>query len=734
MAYQSEGPRVGLQVSASPVDSTVRARTHDAEIETFVRGLGQLNSALQDNFMFERKQDLEAGQQQGRIGGEQQPGSTRSFAEGFMKGSGEAAAIRDSGDLRAKVATEAPNDPVKAQAIIAGFHKGKTEGITQPHFAEGYNRIMANEASKLVASSGEESAKEVISQNDINASDRIGYVVRQGGNDHKLTWQAINDIAAEHHLTGTRKDQLVLTVMEQVAQEGKPGALALLDSMRIDAKTGKDFPALSSNPAFTAKVQSLKNVAESKWIQNMRQEADTTMMPFLEQATEGKLNEGEFKKWAAQYDRVLSSQTIMGVIHANRSALARQQMQVDKIAAIEANRTAKGLVDSNATAAFAAGGSHLLAPQTIPSASGTSNDTISVEAQQEAGRDGWLAANPNATPQQMALQGALNITKSGRSADMPPLTNPIRKLLSAGIAEYDYKPDPKTGEIQKPIPGELSPESMKALALYRQIPQAHQGWLKEQLGQKSYELLQFIDDGMAVGLSPTEAAGLAHRINVKGKTYEDKKEFAKALREVTQESVSSSIMRWIGGGDFKADGNVESVRDRIHSTATLYMMSGLYANAEDAAKAATKDLSKQMFVASNATYFSADFPVTPKTFTDKATGVKVLLAESVQYASDKSIGADDLTLDRMGNGNWMVKYKKDREIVRSADGKPVTWSNDQIAAMWAQKSQAEVDAFIAGKDKEAAQVQALKDRPKSSGATRRGNLAAQAAERSATNQ
>jgi len=701
MAGYESGPRVGLEVAARPVASTVTPANNSAEIDSFVKGLSSLNSALQEDFQYTRKQDLEAGHTAATNQEALPNGSNRSFTEGYLTGQGQAAAIKDAAELKQKILVEAPDNPQLAQQMTKDFYDSKMQGNTIPDYAKGYKAVFAKESMQLQAAVNENSAKQVVAANDEAASTRIQYAISTTSgsltpaNVRSVVHDQINQIAADHHLTNQRKEQLTILALQELAAAGNKEALDLiLHSDRTDSKTGGIFPSLASNPNNLGHVNALKNQAKAVDLNIRKQELDDKITPFYRAASDGMLDPAGWKALTEdpRYKDLLSAPTIVGIENANKAAIHRKEAEAAVLARMAESAKQRDLVNTAAGTAMASGRADLLTPQQIAAPSGNGSTTISVDDQVEAGRQIWVKANPDATPTQVIQFASNNVMPNGKTVAMPELLNPLRFLTGAGIASAKSAVDPKTGEKLPLAVRDLDPRSMQALQMYRAIPVDQRGYLKEHMGEAKMEILDNLDIGINAGLTPVEAASYAQDIATGGVTIEDKTKFRKAVQAASDDAVSGGFAKWIPFNDVTSGkGNVTAVRERTKSVATLLMMSGRFTEPEDAVAEATKILAPQVFTTSGSAFFKGDLPALPKTFSGHEQGMRILFKDAVKNQQDKTLGDSDLTADYY-KGQWFIKRRDGRTPVYTENGDQLIYTNSQIASLWKNADQSIVEA------------------------------------------
>jgi hypothetical protein len=274
------GQSAQLGVFASP---TARAGTAamSPEVEGLLKGLSSLSAAVQVTDG-ERKaaeaKEAAAGRDSARAGGSREAAAARSrtFLEGFIEGSGEAAAIADAQELAAEYETNAPKDSPDISEFVGTFYQKKMKGADDPVFRRGYDRIFGSEAMKLRSKHGEGLAVGLVDRKMTEAQTRIDYAARtlvgQGKPLGDEFLAAVNTIAGEVSLSGVEKDEAIMRTLEQYAAKGVPSVFEITRAPRKDPKTGAHIPPMYDNPRWRERIE--RGVREAERIALAKETAE----------------------------------------------------------------------------------------------------------------------------------------------------------------------------------------------------------------------------------------------------------------------------------------------------------------------------------------------------------------------------------------------------------------------------------------------------------------------------
>jgi hypothetical protein len=278
------GRSVGLGVYASPTATPGKAQM-SPEVEGMLRGLNMLSSAVTQNANEKERQaaetaraDRAGGRDFAKSGGKREEAEAKgkSFLEGYLEGSGEAAAISDAEELAARYQSDVDKRDPDIAKFIGEFYQGKMKGSTDPVFQRGYDRVFGAEALKLRSKHGEGLALQVIDKKRTEAQQRINYIARMFVSEGRPLGteflSAANVIARDSALSNIEKDEAILLTLESYGSKGVPSVFEVTRAPRVDDKTGQILPSMHDNPRWRERIE--RGEREAARIQLKQDEAD----------------------------------------------------------------------------------------------------------------------------------------------------------------------------------------------------------------------------------------------------------------------------------------------------------------------------------------------------------------------------------------------------------------------------------------------------------------------------
>lgn len=257
---QPAGRTAAIGVYASPTATPGRAQM-SPEVEGMMRGLNTLTAAVNATANETEQQDRSTGRDFAKAGGakEEAEKKGKSFMEGFLEGSGEAAAITDAEELAARYQSDVDkNDPDIAK-FVGQFYQDKMKGSTDPVFRRGYDRIFGAEAMRLRSKHGEGLALGVVDRKLTQAQQRIDYFARtfvSAGKPLDAEFLAgVNVIAGESALSNIEKDEAILLTLESYGAQGVPSVFEITRAPRVDSRTGQILPSIFDNPRWRERIE-----------------------------------------------------------------------------------------------------------------------------------------------------------------------------------------------------------------------------------------------------------------------------------------------------------------------------------------------------------------------------------------------------------------------------------------------------------------------------------------------
>ena len=252
-----------------------------------------------------------------------------------------------------------------------------------------------------------------------------------------------------------------------LAGEGNQEALSKL----LDSKLPNNGPTIR---AFLGDQDSLilqKN-AEGQFDKAQRQEADNWLAGPRQQASDGNLNEEQFRKDAAKYEKILGSATVQSIIDHNRAVQAGKAREIAKLDEEIVKSRENDLAVQQAQAAIATG--RPVQDITMPS-----GRTIKAQDAGAAAMQKFIAENPNLSPQEVIRRFAQGGIKN------PQLERSVTVALN------------NLGEVNidasgKPV-GQLLPATTEALDSFALVRQVSEAYARDIAGsERNYDTLVHI--------------------------------------------------------------------------------------------------------------------------------------------------------------------------------------------------------------------------------------------------
>jgi hypothetical protein len=234
------------------------------EVEGLLKGLSSLTGAVaatQSARDAASAKEIAAGRDFAKSGGAKADaeGRGKPFLEGYIEGSGEAAAIADAEELSATYQGEVPKDAPDIQQFVGEFYQKKMKGQQDPVFQRGYDRIFGAEAMRLRTKHGEGLALGLVDKKMTEAQARISYAARtlvgQGKPLREEFLAAVNTVAGEVALSGIEKDELIVRTLEEYAAQGVSSVFEITKAPRKDPKTGAFIPPMYDNPRWRERIE-----------------------------------------------------------------------------------------------------------------------------------------------------------------------------------------------------------------------------------------------------------------------------------------------------------------------------------------------------------------------------------------------------------------------------------------------------------------------------------------------
>ena len=403
-------------------------------------------------------------------------------------------------EVLSKVATgeQKFSNPAEIDQYLTDSRNSTLEGQSK-YAGAGFDKNYPALRGKLMDSVARVNDKEVVEQAANQASDSLSNaLLKVTGPEYKGTPQeAATAVLDQYHLLrhtqvmpdATSKGAL-MEVITRAATSGKKEVLAsLLESTLPDLGTVRAF--LGETKAATLVAQ-----AGSQFDQGQRKRLDDEVLPHMLASDDGSLNIAKFESWYTDpaNKEYVSASTIHGILNRNRSALAHQQVQLEKAniqgAVIASEYEAQKRVD----AALSAG--------TLWVAQGTNNPQVLTTSGSLKDFD----VKGYAEQALKAKTAALPFDQQVSAWAMNGLVNPnwdnqlkagLNNLASIGV---DAKGKPT---------GELNESGKKAIELFKQLDTTSPDAARQTAGETAYKRFSDIAFLMHLGRDASDAASIA---------------------------------------------------------------------------------------------------------------------------------------------------------------------------------------------------------------------------------
>jgi hypothetical protein len=519
---------------------------------------------------------------------------------------------------------------------VAGFDKGWNR--VRESILDANNKVLDRNFVEKAAQSASEAFRTVYdtAKREKTSNDDL---VKQGLEKYELlksTKVLLNPQVQKEALKG-----FALTL----AADGNQEALNKL----LDSKLPNNGPSVRS---FLGDQDSLiiqKN-AEGMSDKRMREEADNWMAGPRKQASVGELNEEQFRKDAAKYEKIVGSATVQSIIDQNKAVIAGKARELTRLDEELIKSRENDLAVQQAQNAIAAG--RPVQDVTMPS-----GRVYKAQDSGAAAMDRFIRDNPALSPQEVIRRYAQGGVKNPQWE-----RNVTVALNNIGEVNIDA-----TG---KPI-GQLLPATMEALDTFAIVRQVSEAYARDVAGsERNYETLTHIQALRENGVGdPNLAAALVNqknRRNIAPSTWGSiQKSVASEVEQVTNPGMFTGRF-WgeVFRGEFgNGDRNLLVVKDSVKRLAETYLSAGVAGDAKQAVEKAAQyfadpRVSTQI---NNTIYLNKDLPDLPQGMDRTKWFGKAM--DGVVGAKLKGMGvkynSDDLVLIPQDGGNapYMVSLR-----------------------------------------------------------------------------
>lgn len=259
---------VTTQPVANPVAVAQAGNISDTTMG-LVAGLSKFNPALAQHFAEQDQKDGAAGANFARAGGTEEDAKKRggSFLDGYLRGSGEAAAIADAQELTAAYYENANKTGAgDIEVFISEFYAEKMKG-PKPNdtYKAGYDAIFARQAQALREAHGKQLAEDILDKARADALARVDYIandlIASGKPLDESFLQEFSAITADAKLTGPDKNDVLFSVLSKFSREGRPDVWEVTKKKRVDPNTGAVVPAMYNVPKWKRMIDQEEAIA-----------------------------------------------------------------------------------------------------------------------------------------------------------------------------------------------------------------------------------------------------------------------------------------------------------------------------------------------------------------------------------------------------------------------------------------------------------------------------------------
>ena len=437
-------------------------------------------------------------------------------------------------------------------------------------------------ASEGFATTYDEAKKEDLSPQDTAARIMGKYdLFRSGSVLSTSEQQKVGLKAAAMAMAAAGDQETLAAFLDSKLPNNGPRVRFFLDS------TGQDAVIIQKN-------------AEATFDKRQHEESDNGLIPFRAAASNGQLNEDEFKKFWEPRQKYLGSATIQSIINENQAAQARKIRQVEEVnqEIIKANENEKAV--QSAQVAIATG----RPIQDVVTADGR---TLKAQDIGAAAMQKVLAEKPDMSPQEVIRRHALSGVK------MPTL----EREVSVAVANIGETVLDAAG---KPV-GELMPATIEALDKFALARVVSEGYARELAGsERNYETLVHIQALRDNGIGDiNKAAALVNQKN--------RRNIPPAIWGSMQKTINSEIEQITNPGFFtgrfwgevfrwemgEGEKNLVVVKDHVRRLAETYLAAGVAGDAAGAVQKAAEYYADPRVTTqiNNTIYLNKDLPDLP---------------------------------------------------------------------------------------------------------------------------
>ena len=454
-------------------------------------------------------------------------------------------------DLTSKITTGELkfNSPTEADEYLTEARNTALAGGSE-YARAGFDKGYAQLREKLMGSVAQNNDKENVDQASNAAYDRLSNkLLAVSGADFKGTPKdAADALLSEYHLL--RQTQVLPAaaakgalgeVIARAAAGGKSGVLeALLNSELPDVGSVRGFLG-------EAKAQTLLAQSGNNFDKSQRQRIDDEVLPFMQASDGGTLNVEKFLAWS-QSDankRYVTASTIHSITRANDSAIAQQQVKLEKEQRQGAVLASEYQAQKQVDAALSAGTLWEVQGTNTPQVMTTSGDSNDFNVKAYA-------------------EQALKVKAAGL-----PFAQQVNAWASNGLENPDWKAQMQAGLLNlssigidakgKPA-GQLNDAGRKAVTLFQEMDAVNPDAAKLTAGDAAYKRFSDIGFLMHLGRDVSDAASIATTSGLGALAGTPADKLEKQVRVEVEKLGDTPWMDWLSNtahdtGDFLARNN-----------------------------------------------------------------------------------------------------------------------------------------------------------------------------------
>lgn len=258
---------VTAEVIANPV-AVAATGSVNHELQGFIKGLAEFRPELNAFLARKDDEDRDAGANFALSGGSRNDANERgsSFVDGYLSGSGEAAAIRDAQEMNGKYHSEFDKENGSVNAFLGEFFDEKMKGAQNETYRKGYERVFAREAQALRQRHGLAESEGILDKARANATEIIGYVaqsrISEGRPLDEEFLTEFNSVADLNKISGPDRNDILFSTLLQYSKQGRA------DVWDVTKIRRGNIPGMYNIPNWKVKIDAAEAEAHHINLQN----------------------------------------------------------------------------------------------------------------------------------------------------------------------------------------------------------------------------------------------------------------------------------------------------------------------------------------------------------------------------------------------------------------------------------------------------------------------------------